>query len=318
MEFIKNTHFNFIGKRKYSFIISSIFVILGVIEIISMVLGTARIGIDFTGGLSMELAFKNRVNIASVRKVLLASGFRDVKIVKIKGKNDIIIRTIASSSDLNKYTEGVKSAIAQGIKDNAFTVINNEMIGPSVGKRLSRDAIIAIIISIIAIIFYITWRFEFRFGLAAAVGLAHDVLALLGIIFIFQKEITLLVITALLTVAGYSLTDKVVVFDRIRENLKIAMEKFGDHVNFNLKDLVNNSINEVLTRTVVTSLTVFLVVLSLFFLGGIVLHDFSFTLLWGIIIGTYSSIFIASPVMVMLNEKHYQDSKPARNKKNEQ
>jgi len=176
------------------------------------------------------------------------------------------------------------------------------MIGPSVGKKLAFDAVVAIIISIIAIILYITWRFEFRFGLAAAIGLAHDVLALAGILFIFQKEISLLVITGILTVAGYSLTDKVVVFDRIRENLNKATEKSHQ---INLKNLVNESINEVLTRTVVTSLTVILVVLSLFFLGGIVLHNFAFTLLYGIIIGTYSSIFIASPVMIMLNEKHY-------------
>ncbi len=136
-----------------------------------------------------------------------------------------------------------------------------------------------------------------------AIGLAHDVLALLGVIFIFQKEITLLVITAVLTVAGYSLTDKVVVFDRIRENLKTETEK-AKHID--LKNLVNISINEVLTRTVVTSLTVILVVLSLFFLGGIVLHDFAFALLLGVLIGTYSSIFIASPIMVILNENHYK------------
>jgi preprotein translocase SecF subunit len=176
------------------------------------------------------------------------------------------------------------------------------MIGPSVGQKLSKDAVVAVIVSIIAIILYITWRFEFRFGLAAAIGLAHDVLALLGVIFIFQKEITLLVITAILTVAGYSLTDKVVVFDRIRENLKKDTEQTR---HTDLKDLVNISINEVLTRTVVTSLTVILVVLSLFFLGGIVLHDFAFALLFGVLIGTYSSIFIASPIMIILNEKHY-------------
>ena len=177
------------------------------------------------------------------------------------------------------------------------------MVGPSVGSTMTKDAIIAIIIAIISIFIYITWRFEFRFGAAAAIGLAHDTLALLGIILIFDKEITLLVITALLTVAGYSLTDKVVVFDRIRENLKLESEQ---KKSINLNNLVNKSINEVLTRTVVTALTVVLVVLSLFFLGGSVLHNFAFTLLFGIIIGTYSSIFIASPIMVIFNEKYYK------------
>ncbi|RZD14886.1 MAG: protein translocase subunit SecF [Candidatus Acidulodesulfobacterium ferriphilum] len=299
MEFIKNTNFNFIGKKKYSFVLSSILVVLGLIELITMILGTARIGIDFTGGLSLQLSFQHKISVADVRKELLSKGFKDVKIVKIKGKNDIIIQTKAVAKDLNKYTDEIKTTVQNAFKNNPSKVLNNEMIGPSVGKKLAKDAIVAIIISIIAIILYITWRFEFRFGLAAAIGLAHDVLALMGIIFIFQKEITLLVITAILTVAGYSLTDKVVVFDRIRENLKKRAEKTEQ---INLNDLVNKSINEVLTRTVVTSLTVILVVLSLFFLGGIVLHDFAFTLLWGVLIGTYSSIFIASPVMIMLNE----------------
>ena len=303
MEFIKNTHYNFIAKRKYSFVLSSILVILGIIEIITMIAGTAKIGIDFTGGLSMQLAFKHKISISSVRKILIPAGFKDVKLVKIKGKNDIIIQTKAAAKDLNAYTAEIKQVIKKSFEKNPPKVVSSEMIGPSVGKKLSRDAVIAIIISIIAIILYITWRFEFRFGLAAAIGLAHDVLALLGVIFIFQKEITLLVITAVLTVAGYSLTDKVVVFDRIRENLKTETEK-SKHID--LKGLVNISINEVLTRTVVTSLTVILVVLSLFFLGGIVLHGFAFTLLFGVLIGTYSSIFIASPIMVILNEKHYK------------
>ena len=302
MEFIKNTNFNFLGKRKYSFVLSSIFVILGLIEIFMMIIGSAKIGIDFTGGLSMELAFKHKISISSVRKILVPAGFNDLKIVKIKGKNNIIIQPKAVAGDLNAYTAKIKQTIENAYSGNPPTVINSEMIGPSVGKKLSRDAVIAIVISVIAIMLYITWRFEFRFGLAAAIGLAHDVIALLGVIFIFQKEITLLVITAILTVAGYSLTDKVVVFDRIRENLKTETEK-TKHVD--LITLVNKSINEVLTRTVVTSLTVFLVVLSLFFLGGIVLHDFAFALLFGVLIGTYSSIFIASPIMVILNEKHY-------------
>ena len=303
MEFIKNTHYNFIAKRKYSFVLSSILVIFGIIEIITMIAGTAKIGIDFTGGLSMQLAFKHKISISSVRKILIPAGFKDVKLVKIKGKNDIIIQTKAAAKDLNAYTAEIKQVIKKSFEKNPPKVVSSEMIGPSVGKKLSRDAVIAIIISIIAIILYITWRFEFRFGLAAAIGLAHDVLAMLGVIFIFQKEITLLVITAVLTVAGYSLTDKVVVFDRIRENLKTETEK-SKHID--LKGLVNISINEVLTRTVVTSLTVILVVLSLFFLGGIVLHGFAFTLLFGVLIGTYSSIFIASPIMVILNEKHYK------------
>jgi preprotein translocase subunit SecF len=303
VEFIKNTHFNFIGKRKYAFAISSILVILGIIEVVFMAFGMAKIGIDFTGGLSMQLLFKHKVSTPVMRKALIYNGFKDVKIVKFMGKNEFIIKTKSSGNNVRKSAEKLKSVIKKNIPNNNFKIISNEEVGPSIGRSMAKDAIIAIIIAIIAITLYITWRFEFRFGLAAAIGLAHDVLALLGIILIFDKEITLLVITALLTVAGYSLTDKVVVFDRIRENLKLAGEK---NQGINLKDLANKSINEVLTRTVVTSLTVVLVVLSLFFLGGVVLHNFAFTLLFGIIIGTYSSIFIASPIMVILNEKYYK------------
>ncbi len=302
MEFIRNTHFDFLGKKKYSFVISSVLVILGIIEVIMMVLGLARIGIDFTGGLSMQLLFKHKIALPVVRKALASGGFKDVKIIKFTGKNEIIIKTKAANSNIRKYAKDLQTVVKKSMPGNVFKVISREEVGPSVGRSLTRDAIVAIIIAIVAIIVYITWRFEFRFGLAAGIGLAHDVLALLGIIFIFDKEITLLVITALLTVAGYSLTDKVVVFDRIRENLRLAKEK---NKAINLVNLVNKSINEVLTRTVVTALTVFLVVLSLFFLGGLVLHDFAFTLLSGILIGTYSSMFIASPVMVALNKKYY-------------
>jgi preprotein translocase subunit SecF len=303
VEFIRNTHFDFLGKKKIAFAISSVLVILGIIEVIMMLLGTANIGIDFTGGLTMQLFFKHKINVPLVRKSLITKGFKDIKIIKFKGKNEYIIKTKLVGNNITAYANKLESTIRKSSPKNSFKVISKEMVGPSVGSAMTKDAIIAIIIAIISIFIYITWRFEFRFGAAAAIGLAHDTLALLGIIFIFDKEITLLVITALLTVAGYSLTDKVVVFDRIRENLKLESEQ---EKSINLNNLVNKSINEVLTRTVVTALTVVLVVLSLFFLGGSVLHNFAFTLLFGVIIGTYSSIFIASPIMVIFNEKYYK------------
>ncbi len=303
MEFIRNTHFDFLGKKKIAFAISSVLVVLGIIEVIMMVIGTANIGIDFTGGLTMQLLFKHKINVPSVRKSLAVNRFKDIKIIKFKGKNEYIVKTKLVGNNITAYANKLKYIIRKSSPKNSFKVLSDEMVGPSVGSSMTKDAIIAIIIAITGIFIYITWRFEFRFGAAAAIGLAHDILALLGIIFIFDKEITLLVITALLTVAGYSLTDKVVVFDRIRENLKLESEQ---KKSVNLNNLVNKSINEVLTRTVVTALTVVLVVLSLFFLGGSVLHDFAFTLLFGVIIGTYSSIFIASPLMVIFNEKYYK------------
>ena len=174
--------------------------------------------------------------------------------------------------------------------DNKFAVDSTTEIGPKVGKNLQHDTLIAVILSAIGMIIYLAWRFEFSFGVAAAVATFHDVLSVLGIFNILGKEVNLLLVTALLTLAGYSLTDTVVVYDRIRENLRLRSK---DH----LADIMNSSINEVLSRTIVTSLTVFLVLLALFFFGGEVIHDFSFALLIGVIIGTYSSVFVASPIV---------------------
>jgi preprotein translocase SecF subunit len=171
------------------------------------------------------------------------------------------------------------------------------MIGPAVGESLRQSAVYAIIISIIGMIIYIGLRFDFRSGVAATIATFHDVLAVLGIFFILNKEITLLVVTALLTLAGYSLTDTVVVFDRIRENLK-KFRKKGEFVQ-----TVNKSINDVLSRTIMTSLTSLIVAVVLFFFGGEVLHDFALALVLGILIGTYSSIFVASPIVVEWEDK---------------
>jgi preprotein translocase SecF subunit len=176
--------------------------------------------------------------------------------------------------------------------DNTFSRDSEHMIGPAVGESLKASARWAVLISVFGLIIYIGFRFDFRSGIAATVATFHDVLAVLGIFFILDKEITLLVVTALLTLAGYSLTDTVVVYDRIRENLK-KFRKKGQFV-----ETVDSSINEVLSRTVMTSLTSLLVAGSIFFFGGEVLHDFSLALILGIIVGTYSSIFVASPIVV--------------------
>lgn len=183
-------------------------------------------------------------------------------------------------------------AIKEEFPDNPFTVESSTEIGPTIGKKLQQDALLAVAISMAGIIGYIAARFEFRFGVAAALSTLHDVLAVLGVFYWLDKEITLLLVTALLTLAGYSLTDTVVVFDRIRENLKVRRRE-------TLEAIINNAINQVLSRTVVVSLTVILVLIPLAVSGGEVLHDFSLALLLGVIIGTYSSIFVASPLLML-------------------
>jgi preprotein translocase subunit SecF len=184
----------------------------------------------------------------------------------------------------------VQEALRAGIPDNPFVVESSTEVGPAIGKELQNKALLAIAISLAGIVVYIAWRFEFRFGVAATAATFHDVLAVLGVIFLLNKEITLLIVTALLTVAGYSLTDTVVVYDRIRENLRSRRKE-------TLGDTMNASINQVLSRTAMTSFTTVLGAAALFFLGGEVLHDFAFALILGIVIGTYSSWFVASPLI---------------------
>ncbi len=177
----------------------------------------------------------------------------------------------------------------KALPDNHFKVIGKAEIGASISQDLRNKAIVAIIISMLGIIVYIAWRFEFIFGIGATVATFHDVLAVLGVFYLFNVEITLLVVTALLTLAGYSLTDTVVVFDRIRENLARRRGKLGE--------IINLSVNEVLSRTIITSSTVFLVVVALFFFGGVVLRDFALAMILGVLVGTYSSVFVASPIV---------------------
>ena len=206
--------------------------------------------------------------------------------------NKILIRVRESEGTSDK----IQNLFRQEFPNNTFQVESIMEIGPVIGKAVQRDALVAITVSMIAIILYIAFRFEFKFGVAAAIATIHDVFAVLGIFYILNWEINLLIVTALLTLAGYSLTDTVVVFDRIRENLKRNKKDA-------LPQLVNNSVNEVLSRTIITSLTVVIVLIPLVLFGGEVLHDFSIALLMGVIVGTYSSVFVASPILVVWQTK---------------
>jgi SecD/SecF fusion protein len=200
-----------------------------------------------------------------------------------------MVRMKKSEGSVPHMSEKLTQVLNQAIPQSHFAAVGTTEIGASVSKDLRQKAIVAITISFLAIIIYIWFRFEFVFGIAAIIATLHDVLAVLGVFYLLNREITLLVVTALLTVAGYSLTDTVVVFDRIRENLA---RRRGT-----LADIINLSVNEVLSRTIITSATVFLVVVALFFFGGVVLEDFALAMMLGVIVGTYSSVFVASPVI---------------------
>ncbi len=316
MRIIKETNINFIGRRKFSFVFSGFLVALGLISFIMIIIGEANLGIDFTGGAEVIGSFERSVTVDEVRDALAAIGHGKAKIQSITGEgfeNSFIIRlqgSIESAIPDTTYTEEgtmivnmiavegdalgdlLKQTINEHFTDNKFKLDSTNNISSRVGERLTRDAIKAIIFALLGILIYIWIRFDFRFGVAATIATFHDVLAVMGIYFILNREVSLLVVTALLTLAGYSLTDTVVVFDRIRENLK-QFRKRSDYAS-----TINNSINEVLSRTVITSITTIMVVLSILFFGGEVLFDFALALAMGIIVGTYSSVFVASPVIV--------------------
>lgn len=297
MELLGKTNIDFIGKRNISFVISSIISIIGIIAIIQIGLGNANMGIDFSGGTSMQLKFSKPLPIADARAALHKNGIAKVELQEIKDGNKLLIKIDKNTSlALGKAADAVQAAFKKEFADNAFTVDSSTEIGPSIGDKLRKDTLVAVVISLLGIILYIAWRFDFKFGIGATLATMHDCLAMFAVFYVMNKEINLLFITAVLTIAGYSLTDTVVVFDRIRENLHKNL-KGAMHNIFNL------SINEVLSRTIVTSFTVFLASASLFFFGGEVIHDFSFALLIGVLVGTYSSIFVASPIVVLLENR---------------
>ncbi len=299
MRIIGKTKFDFIGKRKISFIISSIIALIGIIAIVQISRGAANMGIDFTGGTALQLKFEKPIAIEDARKALTASGL-DANLQEITEGNKLLIKLGKTSEALGKVSETVETVFKKGFPANPFIVESSTEIGPSIGEKLRNDTLIAIAVAMLGIILYIAWRFDFKFGVAAALATFHDVLAILAVFYILNKEVNLLLITAVLTIAGYSLTDTVVVFDRIRENLHKNMKE-------SLATIFNQSINEVLSRTIITALTTLLAALSLFLFGGEVIHDFSFALVVGILVGTYSSIFVASPLVVLWENRARRD-----------
>jgi preprotein translocase subunit SecF len=280
------------GKRKIAFVFSGILTLFGLLAVVQIGRGTANLGIDFAGGTAVQLRFDQSIRIDEARKALESHGLANAELQEFVEENKILIRVKTATTIEEKVADRVVAVFSQEFPANKFVVNSSTEIGPTIGNKLQQDALIAILVSFAGIILYIAARFEFRFGVAAAVATFHDVLAVLGAFYILDKEITLLVVTALLTLAGYSLTDTVVVFDRIRENLRVRRRD-------DIQTVINNGINQVLSRTIVTSLTVVLVLVPLTLAGGEVLHDFSLALLWGVIFGTYSSIFVASPLLLI-------------------
>ncbi len=297
------TNIDFVGKRKLFFGVSLALILVGLVSLV--VRGGPRYGIDFAGGTLIQVKFHKPVKTKEIREAL--SGVVQGKaVVQSFGEdNEYIIQLEQTTEELEGLSTRVREALAKAMGDDALEIRRVEMVGPKVGKDLREKGLLAILFALGAILLYIWWRFELRFGLGAVAALFHDVLITVGAFSLFDKQFDLTTVAALLTIVGYSLNDTIVVYDRIRENRKRLGGK-GD-----LVAIVNRSINETLSRTILTSGTTLLVVAALFVLGGGVIHDFAFALLVGVVVGTYSSIYIASPV-VLLFEKRAAAGRPAR------
>lgn len=286
-QFFEKPSFDFIAWRRYAFIFSAVVVLVGVFAFVQLSRGHGNLGVEFSGGAMVRLDAAHPFTVAAVRQSLAREGWGHAEIQPLEEGKGLMVRVKKSDEAVGQMGEKLVQILNQSFTDNKFTVVGTEEIGASVSKDLRKKAIIAITISLLAIIGYIWFRFELIFGVAATLATFHDVLVVLGVFYLLDREITLLVVTALLTIAGYSLTDTVVVFDRIRENLARRRGTLGE--------IINVSVNEVLTRTIITSTTVLLVVVPVYFFGGVVLRDFALAMILGVAIGTYSSVFVASP-----------------------
>ena len=288
MRFLSKTNIDFISKQKLTGLLSIVLIIAGIASLI--IKGGPLLSIDFTGGTVAQIKFEKPVELGQLRNTLSDYGFKGAEIVEFGSPDEVLIKTqfTGSSSEISE-----KLTLALG---KIFILRRVESVGPKIGKELQSDALKAIGLALLLILIYITFRFDRYYALGSVMALIHDVLITLGVFSLLDYEINLSIIAAFLTIVGYSLNDTIVVFDRIRENIPKFMKK-------TLNDVVNISLNETLNRTVVTSLTTMMVVVILFIWGGKVINLFAFALIVGIFIGTYSSLFVASPVMVYFEKR---------------
>ncbi|MZG31015.1 MAG: protein translocase subunit SecF [Nitrospinae bacterium] len=288
------THFDFMGKIKAAVTISGLVILMGLASIVLS--GGLKYGIDFSGGTLVQLQFKTAPDLEVIRDGLKSIGLGESTIQEFGTKRDILIRVQRSEEKLEAVGSRIRNSLGEKFNKADITVERVEMVGPKVGRDLREKALLSILYAIIGIVIYISWRFELQYAIAAIIALVHDVLVTMGAFSILDKEFTLVIVAAFLTIIGYSLNDTIVVFDRIRENLR----RKGKNT---LTQIINASINQTLSRTLLTSGTTLLVVVALFFFGGEIIHDFSFALLVGVLVGTYSSIFIASVFLVFWDSR---------------
>lgn len=300
ISFFKDTKIDFMGARKGAYLFSGLLLLVGFISL--ALKGGPKTGVDFAGGLLLDVRMSQSVAADDIRNALEGAGLTGAEIQTVQGSDEVLIRvpqehvpTGAELSGSGGPAGQLQQALSGKYPGLNLEILRQEFVGPKVGKELRGKATMAVIVAVLLIMIYVTVRFHrWEFGVGGALALFHDILVTLGIFSILDREFTLTVLAAFLTIAGYSINDTIVVFDRVRENL-------GLHKKMPIFDLMNLSINQTLSRTVLTVLTVMMASAALFFLGGKVLHDFALAMLIGVGFGTYSSVFVASAITLDLD-----------------
>jgi len=293
MRLFKDAHYDFLAQRKKAYILSGICLAIGLFSL--LVHKGLREGVEFTGGTLFQVEFAQPTSVGEVREAVSAAGRSGAQIQQFGDSNAYLIRvsTFSESGD-TRISQDVGAALDDVYGEDGWSYVRTEAVGAKVGSELKEKALIAILLSFALTLVYLAFRFEWRFGVAAIVATAHDITLTLGFLSVFNIEITLATVAAILTILGYSLNDTIVVFDRIRENLKKRRKD-------SFRDIINSSINETLPRTVLTSGTTLMTLLALAVFGGPVIRPFAIVLILGVVIGTFSSIFVASPVLLELD-----------------
>jgi len=296
MELIRpDTRFDFIGKKKFTIWISAIALLISLGSVFFH--GGLRYGVDFAGGILIQIKFSKPVSISEVRKAMEATGSKEAMVQAFGAENEFLIRIEKASEDLEAMSKKIQGSLQEQFKDKALEIRRVEIVGPKVGKDLKEKALWAVGLAFLGILIYVAFRFhDFAYGLGGIAALLHDILITYGAISIFNLEYSLSLLAVILTIIGFSINDTIVIFDRVRENIKKMRKE-------NLETIFNVSINETLGRTILTSGTVMMVILILFFFGGPVIHDFTTALIIGLISGTYSTVYIASPVVLFWEQR---------------
>ena len=298
-----NTRIDFIGKKKYTLWISAIVILISLGSV--FLFGGLKYGVDFAGGILIQVKFSKPVDISEVRNAMDVMGSKEAMVQAFGGENEYLIRVEKASEDLEALSKKIQASLQEQFKGKSLEIRRVEVVGPKVGKDLKEKALLAVGLSLLAILIYVAWRFkQVSYGLGGIVALFHDVIVTYGAISIAGIEYSLNVLAVILTIIGFSINDTIVIFDRVREDVKKLRKE-------NLETIFNTAINETLGRTILTSGTVMMVVLILFFFGGPVIHDFAFALIVGLITGTYSTVYIASPV-VLFWERHITSRRKRR------